>query len=195
MLRVVVRFEQQPVCRAGSQALLVMVEAKADVEACIEERLQLLRFSTEAMKHPGQLGLQIFTQTQKPVEGFHTMDDEWFTHLLAQAYLLPEDLLLPFKRRALQSIQSTFPDGNHCREVWDNKLCRSPPRVESPGVATVNNSHNVPSCRNMVSMEVDVSHGTGSYPLPPQGWQRNRRFTASHKPFSGPCFCKASTAY
>lgn len=37
--------------------------------------------------------------------------------------------------------------------------------------------------------------GTGSYPLPPQGWQRRMRRTASHNPLKGPCFWMASTAY
>lgn len=38
-------------------------------------------------------------------------------------------------------------------------------------------------------------YGTGSYPLPPQGWHLAMRLTASHKPLTGPCFLSACTAY
>ena len=37
--------------------------------------------------------------------------------------------------------------------------------------------------------------GTGSYPWPPQGWQRKMRRTASHVPLKGPCLRSASMAY
>lgn len=37
--------------------------------------------------------------------------------------------------------------------------------------------------------------GTGSYPWPPQGWQRKMRRTASHEPLKGPCLRSASMAY
>ncbi len=37
--------------------------------------------------------------------------------------------------------------------------------------------------------------GTGSKPLPPQGWQRHIRFIASHPPRTGPNRSTASTAY
>lgn len=38
-------------------------------------------------------------------------------------------------------------------------------------------------------------HGTGSYPCPPQGWQRLNRLTVSHNPLNTPCFFNASMAY
>ena len=38
-------------------------------------------------------------------------------------------------------------------------------------------------------------HGTGSYPLPPQGWQRRILLTARYSPFTGPCFTRACRAY
>ena len=47
----------------------------------------------------------------------------------------------------------------------------------------------------VVGMKINQRHGTGSYPCPPQGWQRSSRLTARYKPFRGPCFCSASTAY
>ena len=37
-------------------------------------------------------------------------------------------------------------------------------------------------------------YGTGSYPLPPQGWQRLILFIASQVPLNKPCFFKASAA-
>lgn len=38
-------------------------------------------------------------------------------------------------------------------------------------------------------------YGTGSYPLPPQGWQRASRRSVSHDPLRGPYLRRASTAY
>ena len=38
-------------------------------------------------------------------------------------------------------------------------------------------------------------YGTGSYPLPPQGWHRRIRRIARYKPLKGPCLRSASTAY
>lgn len=38
-------------------------------------------------------------------------------------------------------------------------------------------------------------YGTGSYPCPPQGWQRLNRLTVSHNPLNTPCFFNASMAY
>ena len=38
-------------------------------------------------------------------------------------------------------------------------------------------------------------YGTGSYPLPPQGWQRSILFSDSQNPLKGPYFRKASSAY
>ena len=38
-------------------------------------------------------------------------------------------------------------------------------------------------------------HGTGSYPCPPQGWQRNSRLMASQPPLIAPYFCSAVIAY
>ena len=40
-----------------------------------------------------------------------------------------------------------------------------------------------------------LPHGTGSSPLPPQGWQEAKRFSVSHPPRKGPCFLIASTPY
>jgi len=42
----------------------------------------------------------------------------------------------------------------------------------------------------------DILHyGTGSYPCPPQGWQRLNRFTVSQNPLNTPYFLNASSAY
>lgn len=40
----------------------------------------------------------------------------------------------------------------------------------------------------------DFIHGTGSYPLPPQGWQREILLIANHIPLNTPCFFNASAA-
>ena len=39
------------------------------------------------------------------------------------------------------------------------------------------------------------SHGTGSYPLPPQGWHLRIRLTPSHPPLNTPYLSTASTIY
>lgn len=38
-------------------------------------------------------------------------------------------------------------------------------------------------------------YGTGSYPCPPQGWQRPILLAAKREPLSGPCFLIASIEY
>jgi hypothetical protein len=40
-----------------------------------------------------------------------------------------------------------------------------------------------------------ITHGTGSYPCPPQGWQRRILFTVSHPPLNKPYFLSACTPY
>ena len=37
-------------------------------------------------------------------------------------------------------------------------------------------------------------YGTGSYPLPPQGWHLSSLRMVSHDPFMSPCFLSASIA-
>lgn len=41
----------------------------------------------------------------------------------------------------------------------------------------------------------EQAYGTGSYPCPPQGWQRRIRFIVSQNPLNGPYFFIASIAY
>ena len=38
-------------------------------------------------------------------------------------------------------------------------------------------------------------YGTGSYPEPPHGWHRKILLIVRYKPFTGPCFFRASMAY
>ena len=45
------------------------------------------------------------------------------------------------------------------------------------------------------SVKTLAVQGTGSYPQPPQGWQRISRFSAIHPPFTAPYFDSASIAY
>lgn len=42
---------------------------------------------------------------------------------------------------------------------------------------------------------VNSLHGSGSYPCPPQGWQRLMRFMVSQNPFINPYFLNASMLY
>ncbi len=42
---------------------------------------------------------------------------------------------------------------------------------------------------------IRLNQGTGSQPLPPQGWQLKIRLMASQPPFPTPCFMIASCAY
>ncbi len=41
----------------------------------------------------------------------------------------------------------------------------------------------------------DFHHGTGSYPLPPQGLHEATLLMVSHPPLKGPCFFSASIPY
>jgi hypothetical protein len=43
--------------------------------------------------------------------------------------------------------------------------------------------------------DIQYFYGTGSYPCPPQGWQRLNRLAVSHNPLNTPCFLNASSAY
>jgi hypothetical protein len=44
-------------------------------------------------------------------------------------------------------------------------------------------------------LRTTTTQGTGSYPLPPQGWQRRMRLMERQSPLTGPCFLSACTAY
>lgn len=65
-------------------------------------------------------------------------------------------------------------------------------------INSCSNSYN--AVRGFVRMNVQLlfrgsvakNHGTGSYPCPPQGWQRAILFAVSHSPFTGPYFFSAS---
>ena len=50
-------------------------------------------------------------------------------------------------------------------------------------------------CKGIPAFAGMTVQGTGSKPLPPQGWQRKIRFKVSQKPLKTPCFLKASTPY
>ena len=52
-------------------------------------------------------------------------------------------------------------------------------------------------CHNTIfsNMKIRITQGTGSYPLPPQGWQRSSLRTVRYSPLKGPCLWKASSAY
>ena len=52
-------------------------------------------------------------------------------------------------------------------------------------------------CHNTIfsNMKIRITQGTGSYPLPPQGWQRSSLRTVRYSPLKGPCLRKASKAY
>ncbi len=51
-----------------------------------------------------------------------------------------------------------------------------------------------PLC-NMSMQVVIHDQGTGSYPCPPQGWQRKIRLRANIEPLNGPYFLIACNAY
>ena len=46
----------------------------------------------------------------------------------------------------------------------------------------------------IVFMVVSI-YGTGSYPFPPQGWQRRSLFMVRYSPLIGPCLRRAWIAY
>ena len=50
-------------------------------------------------------------------------------------------------------------------------------------------------CEHRGKISALGNYGTGSYPEPPQGWQRHILFIVSHSPFNGPCLVIASIAY
>ena len=153
-----ISFEQHPFDWASTQTLLIMLVAKADKEACIEERTQLLRLASKAVKHPRLLGFQLLAKAKNLIECFHTMDDERFTQLFAQGNLLKKDFLLHLHRRPSQAVKPAFPYCKFARKVRNDKLLIRFPRVNAPSVATINDGHNILICRNLVGMEINKIH-------------------------------------
>ena len=47
----------------------------------------------------------------------------------------------------------------------------------------------------MTYLDAPLFYGTGSYPEPPHGWQRDMRFNVSQPPLKGPYLRSASRAY
>jgi len=112
--------------------------------------------------------------------------------------MLDEDLSLDGKRDRREFINSAF---TNCQIGWvAGKMRRkgrscSIPGMNSPRVyVLLDDSFALEA--GMVRMEInETTHGTGSYPEPPQGLHLRIRQIARAKPFMGPCFRRASMAY
>ena len=63
----------------------MVTEAEADVEAVVEELLQLLRFAAEAMPDPRLLGAAL--QAEHIIEGADTVEDDRTAKLFTQSDL------------------------------------------------------------------------------------------------------------
>ena len=50
-------------------------------------------------------------------------------------------------------------------------------------------------CFSLWKLFYAMFYGTGSYPCPPQGWQRKILLIVRNSPLNGPCFLNASRAY
>ena len=149
----------------------------------------------------------------------HTMDDEWQMQLGGQLHLQLEVVDLFRQGNGASPVESTFSDSGDTRMA--GQLCKMPigcfpwSFIEgkdtggiqlalsgNKGISAFNNRHgqiddSIPSGSRLMGMNVrrESIHGTGSYPLPPQGWQRRILLMASHVPFRGPCFLMACMAY
>ncbi len=134
---------------------------------------------------------------------------------LADIYVASEYFFLYLKRSAAQGVQTGFANGHHI--VEGGGFCKpdevgfggrvSIPRMYACAVVSRYGHgrqagqayHGILPGVGAVGVYVgevgDRFHGTGSYPLPPQGWQRHMRRMLSHSPFTAPCLRNASMAY
>lgn len=173
--RVVVGLEQEPVRGAGAEAVCIVEKSEGDVESATQEGLHLLGLAAETVEDPGLGGLLPAVDLQEGVEGFDAMDDEGLAQLLAQPDLLQEGGLLDVHGRTTKGIETAFADGEDGVEVGKGCGDVGLPGVDAPSVDALGECQRCAEGIGLVGMEIDRYHGTGSYPCPPQGWQRRRR--------------------
>ncbi len=178
-----------------------------------------LGLTTESMYYPQLSWRNGLVELENAPVAAHTVYYKGFLHLLGQEGLAHEYIFLNGGISTTDSIETGLANSHHTRigshglkpiECIVGYSRHSTPRMYP---------HRIP-CLSVVAyqrlgwldgtnhigpyMPVGMyiaermqvgNHGTGSYPLPPQGWQRSIRFTASHKPLKGPCLRSASIAY
>ena len=104
----VVGFEEEAVGRTEAQAVGIVTEAEADVEAVVQELLQLLGLAAEAVPDPRLRGTAL--QAQDIVEGTDTMEDNRTTELFTQRNLCLESGQLEVIRCGANAVETAFAD-------------------------------------------------------------------------------------
>lgn len=157
--RVFVRFEEEAIRRAVAEAVGVVVEAEAEVEAVADELLHLLWLAPEAVPDPRLMGAAV--QAENVVEGSHTMDDEGPAEAFAESYLRLEGFELQGVRGTTYAVESALPDeglrrGSH-ELCLDDRQPFLPVGLEVPGMqAERGDSSFVLAARQHVGMDVQV---------------------------------------
>lgn len=174
------------------------------------------------MYDPALRRAKLLAQGQEAVEGAHAVEDQRLAVGFAQTDVEGEKLLLHGPISA-QAVKTTFAKGHNFvarGPKWQLllQLCEfvgrqtAPPRMDTNRIVRIGEGRKRRCARQNFKRQIDdgrtgrgvevmgmkieqTSHGTGSYPLPPHGWQRKMRRTANQRPLKSPCFCSASIAY
>ena len=154
----VVSLEEEAVERTKTQAVGIVAEAEADVEAVIQELLQLLGLAVEAVPNPRLCGATL--QAQDIIESTDAMEDEGTTELFAQCNLRFKSGKLEVVGRSTDAVETTLADESLATLLLCFEACEALfpilfdiPRMEPEG------RYGALVCGQwMVGMEVEVNH-------------------------------------
>ena len=132
-----------------------------------------MRLAAEGVEYPWLCGLLLHLHTQHVVYCVDTVQNEWLVQQLAETYLLAKYLYLSGIGCRAQAVEPAFADGQRLGQScfgWELRM----PRMGTPRVDAILDNC-LAFAGRMVCVEIDgglwglFRHGTGSYPLPPQG--------------------------
>ena len=194
-------------------ALCVEMAAETEVEAGSEQLGGKGWFSPKTVDGPARGGPQFFMKTQKNIERLDAMNGNGKAGGLCELHLPDKPLFLRGLVSASQTVDAAFSHRHHRgmtqqllqalkKGIYIGTCLKREGSRTQQGIFWQINDGFVCWSMEVMGMEIHfhksfstARQGTGSYPLPPQGWQRRMRRTASHSPLKGPCFWMASTAY
>lgn len=202
-----IRFDEQTVGRYPAQGCFLELLSKREIETMLQVLLRQCRLATKTMNYPRIRRAQDALHFQQFIGCLYQMNHQRLSHFLCQACLVPEYFHLQIHRSIRQLVQPGLTHGKYLgmtRQFFQATLpaihatacygmsIPAPaymPRVYPYGIPSAAlwrerlgiAIHNGRSghLRKPVCMYVCRNiHGTGSYPEPPQGWQRRMRLTA-----------------
>lgn len=202
-----IRFDEQTVGRYQAQGCFLELLSKREIETMLQVLLRQCRLATKTMNYPRIRRAQDTLHFQQFIGCLYQMNHQRLSRFLCQACLVPKYFHLQIHRSIRQLVQPGLAHGKYLgmtrqffqatRPAIRDTACygmSTPapaymPRVypygipsaalwrERLGIAIHNGRPG--HLRKPVCMYVCRNiHGTGSYPEPPQGWQRRMRLTA-----------------